>query len=418
VALSGNSSFSGLIIRIATVAVALSVGVMIIATALISGFKKEISAKLFGFQGHIHITDFETTQALEGRPIDTSAPYRFKLDSLEGIDVSYKGANGGLSSLFGKQKNGVRHVQAFIEKPSIFKAKDEIEGIILKGVGKDFDWAFMRQHLEEGDIIHLPDSAASSQVLISRQTAKRLDMRLGDKFLIYFINEAGSTRRRFEVCGIYNTGLAEKDERYALVDIRQLQRVNGWSETQATGLEVFLDDLNSLDGASEQIYELLPMNLYSQTIREKDADIFNWLELQNVNERVILGLMLLVCLINMATALLILILERTNMVGIMKALGSGNWAIQKIFLIYGAFITLLGLFFGNLLGIGLSLLQRQFGIIRLPEDDYYVSVAPIDLNLGTIMLLNLGVLVLVSLVLVVPSFLVRRITPVRAISFK
>ncbi len=422
VALSDNQSFSKLIIRIAIIAIALSLSVMIIATALIAGFKNEISTKLFGLQGHIHIMDFDSNESVETVPINRNQEFYTYLDSLNQFlyldQRRIFGYTLGNTLVERRTKGGIRHIQVFAEKPSIFKTSDEIEGVILKGVSYDYDWSFLQSHLIEGRIINMPDSTMSSEIIISKETSKRLKLNVGDKFLVYFVRDNGSTRRRFEVVGIYNTGLAEKDERYAIIDIRQIQKLNGWSQEEVSGFEVFIDNLSDLDAIGDKVYDLIPMNLYSQTIRNKDAGIFDWLELQNVNEWVILVLMIIVCIINMATGLLILILERTNMIGILKSLGEGNWNIQKIFLSYGAYIAAIGLFWGNIIGISLCLIQKYFEIITLPEADYYVSVAPIDLSFWTILALNIGTLLITVLILIIPSFLVRRITPVQAIRFK
>lgn len=421
VATSGQQSFSRLIIRIAVVAVALSVAVMIAATALIAGFKKEISSKIFGFWGHIHITDTDIDRnLLDSRPIRTDQPFYPSLDTLRRIRYIDR------SELFGRPveriretKGGVRHIQVYALKPGIIKAKEEIEGIILKGVGRDFDWSFMNQYIVAGRPLSLPDTAMSSEILISRQTADRLKVDVGDHFIVHFVEQGEQLRRRFEVVGIYKTGLEEYDQKFALVDIRQIQRLLGWSEQEVSGFEVFLDNLDDLNPITEYIYfEILPNDLYAEPIREKLPEIFDWLDLQDINEVVILALMVVVAIINMVTALMILILERTNMIGTLKALGSSNWSIRRIFLYYAAYIVAIGLFWGNIIGIGLCWLQDRFHLIRLDEANYYLSVAPIQLNVWTIVALNVGTLIITLVFLVLPSYLVTRISPVKAIRFK
>ena len=420
VARSGQQSFSRLIIRIAVIAVALSVAVMIATNALVAGFKKEISSKIFGFWGHIHITDTDiSTSLLEAYPIKTQQP--FYPDATDIKEIEYYETRrflGWERERLTRTKGGIRHIQTFAVKPGIIKARADIEGILLKGVGKDFDWQFMEQYLVKGQAIALPDTAMSSDILISQQTASRLRIDTGDSFIVHFIQKGDQLKRRFTVSGIYKTGLEEYDKVFALVDIRQVQRLLGWEADEVGGFEVFLDDLADLPVLTEYLYyEKLPNNLYAETIREKLPEIFEWLELQNINEVVILSLMIIVAIINMITALLILILERTNMIGSLKALGGSNWAIRKIFLYYAAYIVLVGLFWGNLIGIGLCLMQEQFGLIRLSEENYYLTVAPIQLQWWSILIINIGTLIITLVFLVLPSYLVSSISPVKAIRF-
>ncbi|MFN7116160.1 MAG: ABC transporter permease [Saprospiraceae bacterium] len=420
VALSGERSFSRLIIRIAVVAVALSVAVMIATNALVAGFKNQISSKIFGFWGHIHITDTDiSTSLLEAYPIKINQPFYPYIDTVQKVD--YFETRNFLGFEWDQEthtEGGVSHVQVFAVKPGIIKAKNEIEGILLKGVGKDFNWKFMRQYLQKGDTLALPDTAMSSQILISRQTADRLRVDVGDDFIVHFVQNGNQLKRRFDVVGIYKTGLEEYDKVFALVDIRQIQRLLGWQPDEVGGFEVFIDDIDDLEIINEYIYrEQLPNNLYSETIREKLPEIFEWLDLQDINEVVILSLMVIVAIINMITALMILILERTNMIGTLKALGTTNWNIRRIFLFYAAYIVIVGLFWGNLIGLGLCVLQDQFEIIKLSEENYYLSVAPIEIQFWSVLLINIGTLIVTLVFLIVPSYLVTSISPVKAIRF-
>ncbi|MCO6480935.1 MAG: ABC transporter permease [Phaeodactylibacter sp.] len=425
VAASGQQSFSRLILRIAVAAVALSVAVMICSNALISGFKKEISTKIFGFWGHIHITDTDINRSLlEAYPISKDQPFYPALDTIGRLEYLQQEEWFGYRVERRKEtKGGIRHIQVFAIKPGIIEAgkkKDkEIEGIILKGIGEDFDWAFMDQYIKRGRAINLPDSAMSDEILISDQTAARLQVDTGDTFIVHFVQQGEQLKRRFTVSGVYRTGLEEYDQKFALVDIRQIQRLLGWDADQVSGFEVFIDDIDDLAPITEFIYfEELPPDLYAETIREKLPEIFDWLDLQDINEVVILSLMITVAIINMITALMILILERTNMIGILKALGSNNWSIRKVFLYYAAYIIAVGLFWGNFIGIGLCLLQDRFEFITLSEENYYLSTAPIDLNFWPILLLNLGTLAVTLFFLIIPSYLVTSISPVKAIRFK
>lgn len=420
VAASGQRSFSRLIIRIAVVAVALSVAVMILTNALIAGFKKEISTKIFGFWGHIHITDSDFSSSfLEAYPINKDQSFYPDLDTIK--KVSYLDRKKFLSYEWEQMQNtkgGVRHIQVTALKPGIIKSREEMEGIVLKGVGKDFDWAFMSRYLQEGEALNLSDSI-SSEILISQQTANRLKVALGDRFDVHFFVENNEQlTRRFTVQGIYKTGLEEYDRLFALADIRQIQKILGWSENEVGGFEVFIDDIDDLRPLAEYIYfEELPNNLYAETIREKFSEIFDWLDLQDINEIVILTLMVIVAIINMITALLILILERTNMIGTLKALGANNWSIRKMFLYYAAYIIFMGLFWGNLIGLSLAMLQDRFGLIRLSEENYYLSVAPVEVNFWSVLLVNVGTSLVILLFLIIPSYLVTRISPVKAIRF-
>ncbi len=398
VAKSSDKSVAHIIIRIATAAVALSMTVMILAVCLVKGFKTEISAKVFGFWGHIHIIHLSSKLTNEPKPI--------RADSLALPDAMLQ---------------NIHHLQRYATKAGIIKTDKNFEGIILKGIGTDFHWDFVEKCLLEGKRLtlnHDTTKAPSQEILVSQSTANRMQLKIGQKFVVHFVKDNAQTQRLFQVSGIYKTGLEEYDRQFALVDIRQVQDLLGWSAQEVAGMEVFVNNLSQLDQTNNGIYEYLSRELTSQTIKEEQPNIFQWLELQDLNEEVILGLMLIVSLINMTTALLILILERTNMIGTLKALGASNWQIQKIFLAYGVYITFVGLLLGNFLGFGLAFLQKQFGIIRLSETDYYLSVAPIRFDFAYVSALNVGVLLLTAVVLLLPSLLILRISPIKAIRFK
>ncbi|MEM8524902.1 MAG: FtsX-like permease family protein [Bacteroidota bacterium] len=419
----GQRSFSRFIIRIAIVAVALSVAVMILTTALIRGFKNEIREKIFGFLGHIHITDYDAAQGFtDTYPIDINQSFYPHIDTVgqvEYLDQYYLFGKPFGEPFWRNTEGGIAHIQAFATKPGIIKTKEAIEGIILMGVGEDFAWNFMQRYLLEGEILALSDSSMSRQIVVSRQTADRLKAEVGSRIEVNFIEKGNVIPRRLEIAGIYRTGLEEYDRNLAFVDIRQVQRILGWSKEQVSGFQIFVDDVEDVNILANYIYnEELSTTLHAQTIRDKFPAIFEWLELQNINEIVIIVLMLVVSIINMITALMILILERTNMVGTLKALGTSNWKIRKIFLYYAAYIISLGLFWGNLIGFTLGFLQDKFHVIRLSEADYYLSYAPIEFNFWVILFLNLLTLVVILLFLIIPSYLVTRINPVQAIRFK
>ena len=425
VAASGQKSFARLIIRIAIAAVALSIAVMIIANALIKGFKSEISDKMFSFWGHIHITSAQQTTTYEPIPILADETFLPKLKALKTLPDSFL----KIEKIIGEAKNtegvakpsfgGIKHVQAYATKAGIIKTKDNFEGVVLKGVSADFNWSFIDQYIIEGRKLNSCSADSCNEILISKSTADRLNLKLNGKFIVHFVQNNAQEQRLFQIVGIYKTGLEEYDKKFALVDIQPIQALLGWSSNQIAGYEVFVDDIRDLNRMNNFIYnELISSQFSSQTIRQEQPSIFEWLDLQDVNEKVILGLMLLVGIINMVTALLILILERTNMIGTLKSLGSSNWSIQRIFLYYGAIIICIGLLIGNVVGIGLAFLEQKFKFIKLSEADYYLSYAPIKFDLITILSLNLGTLLITTLFLLLPTLLVLSISPVKAIQFK
>lgn len=422
IAFSGKKNFSRFIIRIAIVAVALSVAVMITASALIAGFKSEISRKIFEFWGHIHISDTAYSLSFEPKPIELQQAFYPSLDTVHGIAFSEPETILGYETgreTTGHSRGGIRHIQAFAHKPGIIRTKTAMEGILLKGIGRDFDWNNLRPYLLEGKPLDLNDTAPSRDIIISRQTADRLQVGVGDKFIVYFVKENDQLRRLFQVSGIYKTGLEEYDRKFALCDIRQTQNLLGWNDHEVAGFEIWLDDIRDLDTYNDFIYnEVLPDSLLSVSIQDKFPAIFEWLQLQDYNEVVILGLMLAVAIVNMITALLVLVLERTSMVGILKSLGETTGRVRQIFLYHAAVITLTGMFWGNLIGIGFCVLQDRFHLIRLNETDYYLSYAPVHVNLWTILAINAGTLLITLFFLLGPSLVVSRISPIRAIRFE
>ncbi len=416
IAFSKGKNFSKLLIRVAVLEVALSVAVLIPSSALIAGFKSEISRKIFEFWGHIHISDTAYSLSFEPQPIAIDQDFYPSLDTVTGISptvLEHLEWNGPAP------KGGIRHIQAFAHKPGIIRTKTALEGILLKGIGKDFDWNNLQPYLLEGRPIQHSDTSFSKDIIISRQTADRLQLGVGDKFIVHFVKDRDQTRRLFQVCGIYKTGLEEYDRKFALCDIRQVQNLLGWQDNQVAGFEIWLDNLSDLEVYNEYIYrEVLPENLLSVSIKDKFPSIFEWLELQDLNEIVILVLMLAVAIINMITALLVLVLERTTMIGILKALGTENRRIRQIFLYHAAVITLNGMVLGNLLGLGFCWIQDTFRIIRLNEVDYYLSYAPVKMEWMSILGINAGTLVITLIFLLLPSFVVSSVVPVKAIRFK
>lgn len=393
-------SFSRLIIAIARVAVALSLSVMIISTSLVNGFRATISDKVYGFWGHINIAKQSLRNSFDDEPIYRVPEF---VDQVATID-------------------GVTSVQVYARKAAIIKTKTDIEGIIMKGIGRDFDWAQLDKFIVEGEPIDLTQDEVSRGSLISKSTADRLGFSVGDSILLHIIDQKENgdyeqMYRKLRINGIYNTGLEEFDKLFVLVDIRHIQRLNNWSPDQIGGYEVFIDDPEKLDVIEPMVDKKADPFWDVQTIQQIIPSVFDWLNLQKVNEWIILTLMVLVALINMVTSLLILILERTNMIGILKALGANNFSIRKIFLLNAANIILKGMLWGNIIGIGLCLLQLQFGLIKLPEASYYVKVAPVQINVIWVLLLNAGTFVISILFLLIPSLFVAKIRPIKAIRF-
>jgi lipoprotein-releasing system permease protein len=390
-----EKSFASIIIRIASLAVALSIAVMIVTTALITGFKTEISSKIFGFWGHLHINAANVYQNL------------LEIDPIEDNQDFYPVL---------KNRQGIKAVQVYAIQPGIVKGKNDLDGIFLKGIGSDFNWQFFKTYLQEGDIITFPTEEASNQIIISKQTASRLSLKTGDNFRLFFVKNGTMLKRNFKISGIYKTGLEEYDSKFALVDIRKVQQLQGWAENQIGGYEVFIDDISMIDHWAEEIYSnVLPPDLNVQSIRDKLPEIFEWLSLQDINEVVILSLMIVVAIINMVTALLILMLERTRMIGILKSLGSSNWSIRRIFMFYAGIIASRGMFWGNIIGISICLLQKYGHFIKLSEENYYLNEAPILINFSHILFLNLGTILVIVLFLILPTWLITRISPVRTL---
>ena len=430
VAKGGSQSISRTIIGIAVVAVAISMATMVLASALISGFKTEISVKIFGFWGHVHITDENAANDImltTEYPISTQQSFYPSLEETGRITYhDFEDPFGGNSAKERTTAGGIRHIQPFILLPgivSVFQEGERLadtEPLILKGIDQDFAWDDFAQYMVEGEQLRVTPDSTSRGILISNSTARRLKLGVGDRVdFVYFSGLREEKSRAFSVQGIYKTGLEEYDSKFAIVDIKQLRRLLNWRDDEVGGFEVALEDIDDLEAFANYIhYDVLPQHLYADSIRNKLRELFNWLDIQDYNGIIILILVVLVAVINMMTALLILILERTNMIGTLKALGQDNWSIRQIFLYYAGFIVIVGLVLGNVIGLGLAYLQKTFGIVKLDEESYYLDVAPIKLEWLTILGLNVGTFVVTLAFLVLPSYLVTKIDPVKAIRFK
>jgi len=397
----GRRSFSRSIVAIATFGIALGLTVMIVAVAIVTGFKLEISSKVTGFGAHIQILNLDSNLSYQTNPVPA------RLDALDQV----------------RAMPGVTNVQAYAIKAGIIKTGDEIHGGVLKGVDPGYDWGFISKHLVEGEIVRMTDSVRSSQVVVSEHMTRLLKLGLGDRFTMYFIQDPPRART-FTISGIYSTSLEEFDRLYIYGDIKQVQRLNGWHEGQVSGHEVLLDDMGKLKGTADAIRDLVAYDflddgsrLRVETIEEKYTQIFDWLNLQDMNVMVLILLMLIVAGFNMISGLLILILERTNMIGILKGLGTTNASIRKIFLYQSSYLTVRGLAWGNVIGIALCLVQKYLGLVSLDPTSYYLETVPVNLDLVHILLLNMGTMAITFMFLLLPSMIISRISPEKSIRF-
>lgn len=394
--LSGDkNNFSRPIVRISTISIALGLAVMILSLAITTGFKNAVTTKVIGFGAHIQITNFGLNNSWEKAPVSMNQDFYPSL----------------------KNESGIRHIQVFANKSGLIKTEDQIQGILFKGIWTDFDWSFFKDKIIEGNPVVMDSAKRIDNILISKKIADKMNFSLGDEVRVYFINpdEMSPRGRKFTIAGIYETGLEEFDDLYLIGDIRHIQKLNNWEPDQVGGFEVFVDDFRTIDTMWEQVYNAIGFELNATSVKSLYPQIFDWLDLQDMNVIIILVLMVAVAVINMISTLLILILEKTNMIGVLKALGTRNTAVRKIFLYNAAFIIGRGLFFGNLLGIGLALLQYHFHVFSLDQESYYVPYVPINLDVLPVLLLNAGTLFLCLIFLIIPSYVITKVSPVKAI---
>ncbi len=391
-----SRKFTKPIIRISIIAIALGLIVMIVALSIVSGFQREIRNKVIGFGSHIQITSYGSQNTYEANPISKKQDFYPKLDTVEGI----------------------KHIQVFATKAGIIKTKEEIYGVVVKGIGSDFDWSFFNKKIINGASFEVKDSISENNILLSNHIASKMKLAVGDKMFLYFIQQDGKLRPKdFIVKGIYQTGLEQFDNLYVIADIAHIQKRNGWNKNQVGGFEVLIDNYEDLDKLGDYVYDHVGYDLHSTTIKEQNPDIFNWLNLQDYNVNVIIILMIVVAVINIISALLILILERTNMIGILKTLGMSNSSVRKIFLFNAMYLILRGLFYGNIIGVALCLIQQYFGLLTLPEESYYISIVPIELNFLHIFELNALTYCVCITMLIVPSYVITKISPVKTIQY-
>jgi lipoprotein-releasing system permease protein len=400
IAFNRQKSFSRFIIRLSVAATSLSVMAMIITLAFVNGFQQTVSGKVFSFWGHIRVQQYEPNKSLVAEETAIA-----KNDTIESVLRS---------------EPGVMQVQSFATKSAILSKNKEIEAVLLKGIEKNYDSTRLKTYLQQGHWIRFDDSSYSKEILVSAQLVTQLKIKLYDTIVVYFISgiDGPKTYRKLKVAGIYKTGIEEYDKLFILGDLRLIRRVNNWEPDQTGGYEIFLSNYKDIDSVNEQLAYKLPPEWNSRSIREVYPNIFDWLKIQDVNRNVIFIVMAVVAIINLVTCLLILILERTRMVGILKALGARDGLIQKIFLYHASVITFAGIGIGFVAGIGICLLQQYTGFIKLDESSYYVSVAPVYIIWWQVAAVCIVTALVCYVSLILPTWLIKKINPVKAIQFR
>lgn len=392
-----KNSISGPIIKIAIIAISLGISMMLIAFATGMGLQDKIREKITAFNGDINITKFSSNQS------------KISLDPISTEQDFYPTFN----------HPGVSHIQAVATKFGIVRTENDFEAIITKGVEENYEWRYFKEYLVEGRIPNYTGEI-SKEILISEYLANRLHFKMGDQVVVYFLKDENSERPRmiaFDIVGIYNSGFEEFDKSFLIADLKQLRRINKWNKDEVGYFEILVNDFENIGPISEDVYQQITSELDVENILQKYPNIFEWLSMFDMNIVIIISLMIIVAGINMITALLVLILERTPMIGILKALGANNWKIRKIFLINASYIILKGIFFGNLIGLGLLLIQKYVQPIKLDPTSYYVTEVPVYIDFSYIAFVNLGTLILCLLFLIIPSIIVTKISPVKAIKF-
>ena len=401
IAFNQQKSFSRFIIRLSIIATIISVMVMIVTLSLANGFQEKVGQKVFSFLGHIRIQEKQPEKAI----ISEESPI-IKNDSL-------------VNNI--RQNPDVEAIYPFATKYAILKTKDEIEGVLLKGLDKNYDFTRLKDFIKEGRAVQFNDSSYSREIMISEYTAKQLNLKVNDRILIYFIRPDGRMRPdKLTVTGIYKTGIEEYDKTFAIGDIKLIQRLNDWQEDEIGGYEIFLTSYKDLAKKEQAIYDTdnFPATWDAVSAKRVSPNIFDWLNMQDTTRNVLIGFMVIVAIINLITCLIILVLERVRMVGVLKSLGATDWTVQQIFLRHSAFITITGVVIGTALGLGLLWLQQITGFIKLKEEAYYLDTAAVKIVWWQVGLIAGGTLLICFLVLLIPSVLVRKVQPVKAIQFR
>lgn len=392
---SRKNSFSRPIVIIGIAGVAVGLMVMIIAMAVVKGFQREITDKMTGFGAHIQISKYDSNSSFETTPIPLGQPYYPVPDNVKGI----------------------RHIQMYAYKAGLLKVDEDVQGVVLKGIGRDYDWTFLNDKIVEGRPISFPDSGTSNEILVAKSLASLLKIQLDDELRMFFLSpgQMQPRGRKFQVAGLFETGIGELDNMFIIGDIAHIRRLNNWQEDEVSGFEVTINDFGELDRIAMELDASIPYDQTALTIRDLYPQMFDWLDLQDINALVIIILMMIVSAITMISTLLIIILENTSAIGVLKALGGNNALIRKIFLALTSRITLWGIVIGDVLGIGLSLLQKYFGIVKLSQESYYMSEVPILLNPVHIVVLNVGVFIICMLTMWLVSLIIAKISPIKTI---
>jgi lipoprotein-releasing system permease protein len=396
-----GTSFSRPINVIAIVGIAMGLAVMILAVAILTGFKKQIREKVVGFGSHIQVMNFDSNISFETTPISDTQSFIPKI----------------------KQIPGISHIEVFATKAGIIRTDEDIQGVVLKGIGSDFDWSYFKSNMVNGSVFTVTDTGRTDKVIISKKISDMLRLKTGDSFTMLFVQDP-PRMRKFTISGIYETSLEEFDKMYVFCDIGHIKKLNGWKDDQVSGFEIYIKDFDKLDEMTTEVRDAIGYKITEEdtkfkvtNIRIRYPQIFDWLNFQDINVIIIILLMLIVAGFNMISGLLILILEKTNMIGVLKSLGAEDITIRRVFLYQAAYLIGKGLFWGNLIGIGLAFLQLKTGLITLDPTSYYIKTVPVNLALTHLLLLNAGTMAAIIVMLLVPSQLISRISPVKAIRY-
>lgn len=398
----GEKRVSSPAIKIAIAGVAIGLAAMILSVSIVIGFKNEVRGKVVGFGSHIQITNFGNNSLYETAPICVDDALINKLQNI----------------------NGIKHVEVFGTKPGIIKTDSAFQGIILKGIDQTYDWSFFKQNIVEGTILNTNDTTSTQQAIISQYVANKLNLKTGDSFICYFVEEPIRVRK-FTITGIYSTNFEDYDKMFVITNIDLIRKLNDWESDQVSGIELLVNDYDKLDEIKQNVFldmmayrDRNDNTLYTRSIKEMNPMIFSWLDLLDMNVWVIIILMLAISVFIMISGLLIIILERTNMIGMLKVLGARNYSIRKTFLYVSSFLILKGMLWGNIIALVILLAQKYFGLIPLDPNTYYVSQMPVDINIFYILLINIGTLAVSVLMMVGPSYLIAKISPAKSIRYE
>lgn len=400
----GEKRASSPAIKIAIAGVAIGLAAMIIALSIVIGFKKEVRNKVIGFGSHIQIANLANSNSYETHPLCISPELIAELHNI----------------------SGVKHIQEYATKPGIIKTDSAFQGVVMKGVGQDYDWDFFKKNLVEGTILNLNDTIAANEAILSKDIANKLNLKLDDDFIICFVQDANYIPvRKLKIVGIYNTNFEDYDKMFVITDIRHIRRLNQWEADEASGLEIIVDDFDKLKEIHQNVFiEMMPYRdrkgntFLARSITELNPNIFSWLDLLDMNVVVIIILMFAISIFTMISGLLIIILERTSMIGMLKTLGARDYSIRKVFLYVSSFLIIKGMLWGNIIAIALLVVQDKYGLIKLDAEKYYMAEVPVDINILYIVLINIGTLLLSILAMIGPSYLVAKISPAKSLRFE